>query len=73
MKTNLDLIHQLITEYQIDVDMFYCITIRNSDIQLQGKYNIDLANQFRMLGFTHNLDSIGFTNFKKDNLTIILG
>ena len=72
MKTNLDLIQQLITEYQIDVNMFYCITIRNSEIQLQGKYNINLASHFIMHGFTHNLDSAGFTHFKKDSLIITL-
>ena len=72
MKTNLDLIQQIITEFKIDIDMFYCITIRKSEIQLQGKYNNDLASHFIMHGFTHNIDSAGFTHFKKDSLIITL-
>jgi len=59
-------------ELELDIEMFYCITLRKYEIDLQGDYNEKLIEQLRNDEHWKDTGMDGYHNFKKDGINIYL-
>jgi len=59
-------------ELELDIEMFYCITLRKYEIDLQGNYNKKLIQQLEEDSNWRKSPMDGYHNFKKDGINIYL-
>lgn len=71
MKENLKLVSEIIEQFE-ETD-FYTLSVRNTSIELQGKFDSDLSKKLSSIGFLFTIcEKNGFVTFSKENITITL-
>jgi len=55
-----------------DIEDFYVLTVRSSEVVLQGEFKADIARKAMLLKFKQSIESSGYLKFNRGNYTIIL-
>jgi len=55
-----------------DIEDFYVLTVRSSEVVLQGEFKADIARKAMILKFKQSIEPRGYLNFNRGNYTIIL-
>ena len=73
MKSQLKKLNRISKIDCLNLDNYYCITIHEGDIQLQGKFNGKISVQLtKLFGKGEICDRNGYVNFSKHNIEISL-
>jgi hypothetical protein len=59
-------------ETQLDVNDFYCITVRKSGVDFQGSYQSEIAKKLLQSDFMHKVNSQGYLEFSNGFTTVTL-
>jgi len=71
MKTQLTKLRRLIRNGYINPDDFYCITVRDAEILLQGHFNSEIVKRYSAT-FEMNTDKNGYVVGRRSNIDITL-
>lgn len=71
-KTDMEQTIELLSQTELDVNQFYCISIRKNNISFQGNYNSEVARKLTELGYAHRIDKAGYIHFESEKIEVIL-